>query len=488
MSNYNQDNNSDTAFENFYSLSQLFQRQKECFAQYPYSKYSERIAILKLLRKVIVDNRDQIIASINQDFGCRPSFETEALELLPSIASIDYAIKNLSKYMRLRRHKTSIWFWPSQSYVFPVPKGVVGIIVPWNYPLFLTIAPLVSAFAAGNRVMLKLSEHVPATSKLLSDLFTKNFLESKLIVILGDSKIAAEFSALPFDHLLFTGSTEVGKQVMQSASNNLTPVTLELGGKSPAIFVPNDFKQSYVDKIWLGKIMNAGQTCIAPDYIWLPRGNSESLLTSSQLAVSKKSIDYNSTDYCSIINKENYDRLLNLIKLAVEKGAQWRPLANNGKNWHSVEKKGEKNIYKISPGLLLNANHTMEIMQQEIFGPVLPVMEYDTIEQLLSIMQIIPRPLAVYLFTNNKKIQKDFIEKTISGALILNTTIVHAAQEDLPFGGIGQSGMGSYRGKYGFETFSMLKPVYKQFCLDMFYKIYPPIKLWHKKILKFISS
>lgn len=469
------------------NLKELFNHQKECHIQQPYSDYAQRIKILKLLRKVVVNNKDKIITAINKDFGCRPAYETEVLEIFPSLESIDFAIKNLFNYMKPRKHETSKWFWPSKAYVFPVPKGVVGIISPWNYPLFLTIAPLVAAFSAGNRVMIKLSEYAPNISDVLYELLSTNFIDSKLVIVRGDAHLAAEFSSLPFDHLFFTGSSEIGKKVMAAASSNLTPVTLELGGKSPAILVPEEINQHYLNKIWTGKIMNAGQTCIAPDYIWLPRDKKTDLkyqskiIEYSKIAVSKIIDDFLSKDYCSIANKSSYDRILSLIDKAVKQGAIWYPLASNN-IWHSAD----NGVYKISPGLLLNANHTMQIMQEEIFGPVMPVMCYDNIKELLTIMQVVPRPLAMYLFTKNKDIREDFLKNTISGALSYNATVIHAAQESLPFGGAGQSGMGIYRGRYGFDTFSALRPVFKQSRLDIFSKFYPPRAGWQKMLLKFM--
>jgi len=465
-------------------LEKLFFQQKECFIQQLYPDYASRIRVLTTLRKLIIDNQELIVKSVNQDFGCRPEFETQVLEIFPCLQSIDYAIKNLKKWLKPRRHSTSIWFWPSKCFVKAQPKGVVGIISPWNYPLLLTIAPLVSALAAGNRVMLKLSEHTPKTSELLVNLFTENFMPSKVIALTGDASVGTEFSKLDFDHLFFTGATAVGKKVMLAASEKLTPVTLELGGKSPVIILEDEMKQHYINRVWAGKIINSGQTCIAPDYLWLPRGDADKLLELSKKAIENKfkllSID---KDYCSIINKQNYNRILELIKEAESKGGKWQPLIkfSNG-SWHC----SENNIYKIAPGLIINADHTMQIMQEEIFGPVLPVMEYDTVDQLLISLKITPRPLAMYLFTHNKKVINKFISNTISGALSVNNTVIYAAQESLPFGGVGDSGIGEYRGQYGFDTFSILKPVFKQSKFDLFSKFYPPKKSWQVKLLNFM--
>lgn len=468
---------------NLERLNTIFLQQKECWIKYPNPDYKSRINNLKRLKNLLLTNQQQIIQAINQDFGCRSASETKVLEIFPSIEAINYAIKNLKTWMKPRKVKTSIWFWPSKSYIYPQSKGVVGIISPWNYPLFITIAPLVCAIAAGNRVMLKLSEHSTHTSSLIKDLFAKIFVDSKVSVVLGNADIAAAFSSLPFDHLLYTGSTAIGKQVMRAASDNLTPVTLELGGKSPVVLLKNEINYNFINKIWFGKVINSGQTCLAPDYVWMPRVENyrvEFLKYSKQVINTR----FNNIDqYTSIINKSNYDRILKLIKDAIAKGGIFEPLIKFSNNdWHT----DENNIYKIAPGIIFNVSHTMDIMQEEIFGPVLPIIEYDTIEQLLFSLQIVPKALAIYIFSNNKKIINKLLDNTTSGAFSINATIIHAAQEALPFGGLGNSGMGVYRGKSGFDTFSVLKPVYKQSKVDMFSMFYPPVRNWQKKLLNYM--
>ncbi len=460
---------------NIADLQNLFRLEREAFNLNFYPGYAERINKLKTLRNIIINNQSVIVSAINQDFGCRPSHETQTLEIFPCLEAIDYAIVHLKKWLKPRKHKTLKWFWPSKSFVFPTPLGVVGIISPWNYPLFLTIAPLIAALAAGNRVMIKMSETVPAFSMLL-----KNLLDDGIAkVIIGDAKVANQFSKLPFDHLLFTGSTAIGKKIMEAASVNLTRLTLELGGKSPALICPNELKIDYVNKIWLGKVINAGQTCIAPDYILLPKGLANILLSQSLACHQISALNIGSDSYCSIINEANYNRLLNLIEDAVQKGAIWHPLKHENNTWHSKD----KNIYKISPGLLFNVNSTMAVMQEEIFGPILPVMEYDNLEFLLRNMSFKSTPLALYVFTEDSRLVHNLLCLTHSGALGINATVVHAAQEDLPFGGLGNSGFGCYRGEYGFETFSHLKPVYKHSKYNIFSKFYPPLKRWQKLIL-----
>ena len=460
-------------------LTAIFIHQKECFVQYPYAEYEQRMKSLQVLYDFVRDYQKEICIAINKDFGSRSHNETLTLEIFPSLECIKYAKKHLKSWMMPRKHSISKWFFPSKCWVMPQPKGVVGIISPWNYPLFLVIAPLVAALAAGNRVMLKLSEHTPNCSQLLKEKFAELFVYSKVAVITGDAKLGIKFSELVFDHLFFTGSTAVGKKVYQAASNNLVPVTLELGGKSPAILLENEIKKEFIERILIGKLINSGQTCIAPDYVWIPQGNNEILLNLSRKIIKNKLTNILDSNYCSIINKENYDRIIYLVREAITKGAVWHPLVEP---WFSEQDE----VYKIAPGLLLNANHTMAVMQQEIFGPVIPVMEYNTFGDILRIMQIIPRPLASYIFSHDKVKQKLMIKNTISGALVINNTIVHAAQESLPFGGIGTSGIGSYRGRYGFDTFSMLKPVFKQSKLDIFSKFYPPIKRWQKLLLKYM--
>lgn len=463
-------------------INKLFTQQKDCFAQQPWSDYAQRIKIITRIRDIILDNQNDICRAVSVDFGNRPWHETNVLEIFPILEHIKFTLKNLKSWMKPRKHKASKWFWPSSCWLQAQPLGVVGIIAPWNYPVFLSIIPMIAALAAGNRVMLKLSEYTPQTSELLQSLFANEFSESKLTVITGGAEIASQFSQLPFDHLFFTGSTETGRKVALAASQNLTPVTLELGGKSPVVLVVGEMDRKYIDRIWLAKLINAGQTCIAPDYIWLPRGQQDHLYKISRQVLEQRFSGLESDDYTGIINKANYDRIIGLIDEAVSKGAIWRPFTDNITQWHS----NKNNIYKISPGLLLNTNHSMAIMQQEIFGPVLPVMEYDTFEELLSIMQVVPRPLAVYLFSCDKEKQQLFTQKTISGSLSFNAALVHAAQETLPFGGVGPSGMGCYRGQYGFDTFSMLKPIYKQSKLEIFSRFYPPKRRWQKALLKFM--
>lgn len=457
-------------------LSAIFNQQRDCYVLQPNTDYKARINELKTVYQIIKDNTGEICKAINTDFGNRPDTETKVLEIFPVLEAIKFSIRNLKSWMKPKKHRTSKWFWPSKCYVSPQPLGVIGIISPWNYPLFLSILPLVAALAAGNRVMMKLSEHTPNISQLLKRLLEQKFSSSKLAVILGESEVAKEFSQLPFDHLFFTGSTATGMNVAKAAAENLTPVTLELGGKSPCVLVEDEIREDYVDRIWLGKLLNSGQTCIAPDYIWLPRGQGEILWQHSKKSLHKRFDKLSSNDYCSIINKQNYDRILKLVDDAVNHGAIFKSVVSD---WHSCD----NGVYKIAPVLLLNVNHSMEIMQQEIFGPVLPVMEYDTIDELQQILRVTPRPLALYLLSNKKQIQQLFTNNTISGALNINSTVVHAAQESLPFGGVGDSGMGAYRGKYGFTTFSRMKPIYKQSRLEIFTKFYPPVKKWQNFLL-----
>jgi coniferyl-aldehyde dehydrogenase len=460
-------------------LINILRQQKECFHEDSFPSYEKRIRVLTSLYYMLIKHQDALCEAINQDFGTRPVYETKVLEIFPSLELIKYNIKHLKKWMRPRKHKTSVWFWPSKCWVMPQPLGVIGIISPWNYPLLLTIAPLAAALAAGNRVMLKTSEHTPRFSTLIKQLLSELFMSNKLVIIEGDATVGAQFSRLEFDHLFFTGSTCVGKKVYSAASVNLTPVTLELGGKSPAILFEKEINLEFVERVWLSKIINAGQTCIAPDYIWLPQGSSEHLLALSQKIMATRFTDLKSLNYCSIINKTNYDRIISLVADAISKGAKWVPFHEP---WHSAD----NDNYRIAPGLLLNVNHTMQVMQEEIFGPIMPVMEYEEFDHIIKIMKLIPKPLVIYLFSYQEQKQQQFITDTISGALCINNAIVHAAQESLPFGGVGESGMGRYRGQYGFDTFSMLKPIFKQSKIDIFTKFYPPITSWRKYLLNFM--
>nr|WP_238264384.1 coniferyl aldehyde dehydrogenase [Cupriavidus pauculus] len=409
---------------------------------------------LRRLKALVRDNHDAIAAAISADFTNRPRQETALLEVFPSLSGIDDALRHGKRWMRTRRVATGLWFKPGKSRLIPQPLGVVGIVVPWNYPLYLTIGPLTGALAAGNRAMVKLSEYTPRFSELFARLVQGTFAPDEVAVINGDAEVAATFSALPFDHLLFTGSTSVGHHVMKAAAANLTPVTLELGGKSPAIVGPGaDFDRA-VERILVGKLLNAGQTCIAPDYVLVPAGQQDRFVDAARRVAARLYPDIaRNADYTSIISPRHFDRLVSMVDAAEAAGATVVPL---------TDASPDAAARRLPPVLLTGAPDDVRAMQEEIFGPVLPVVAYRDIDDAIGFVNARPRPLALYVFDRGSDVVDHVMRQTVAGGVTVNDTLFHIAQDGLPFGGVGPSGMGDYHGEAGFETFSKLKPVFYQ--------------------------
>jgi coniferyl-aldehyde dehydrogenase len=447
----------------FNELEQLFNNQRRAFAANPMPLAGQRLQWLKTLRTLLSDERQALVDAINSDFSHRSADETLLAELMPSLLGIQYASKHLKKWMKPSRRHVGMAFQPASAKVIYQPLGVVGVIVPWNYPLFLAIGPLVGALSAGNRVMLKLSESTPATGQLLKRLFAKVFPEDLVTVVLGEAEVGMAFSTLPFDHLLFTGASSIGKHVMRAAAENLTPVTLELGGKSPAI-VSNDVPlKDAAERIAFGKTLNAGQTCVAPDYVLVPEDRVDGFVDAYRKAVQKfypTLID--NPDYTAIINERQLARLNRYLHDASSKGARVIPLFEQGQG------------RRMPFSLLLNVNDDMTVMQDEIFGPLLPIVPYSRIDQAFAYINQRPRPLALYYFGYNKAEQQRVLEQTHSGGVCLNDTLMHVAQDDMPFGGVGPSGMGHYHGHEGFLTFSKAKGVFIKQRFNAARLIYPP--------------
>lgn len=437
----------------FEQLDRVFDIQKQDFARSPYPDARERIDNLKLLKTVMLDNRDRIAEAISADFGCRSRTETLMVEMLVAVQGIDYAISRLRRWMRPSRRHVGLLFKTTSARVVYQPKGVVGIMVPWNYPLFLAVGPAIYALAAGNRVMIKMSESTPRTGALLEELVDRAFPEQMLSVINGGPDVAAAFSAKAFDHLLFTGSTAVGRLVMEAAARNLTPVTLELGGKSPTIIGPECPMGMAADRLTFTKAINAGQTCVAPDYVMVPLGREDAFV---QAVTERFSGMYrslaNNDDYTSIINQRQYERLRGLLDDAREKGARLVEVNPAGE---ALEESGRK----LPLYLVLGADDSMQVMQEEIFGPILPVVGYRDLDSALDFVNRRPRPLALYYFGDDPAARKTVLERTHSGGVCFNDAIFHVAIDDMPFGGIGPSGMGAYHGREGFLTFSHAKAV-----------------------------
>ena len=432
---------------------------------------------VEMLKKYNVE----ILDAIQEDFGNRDSKAGFMSEIMSTIGSINYAKENVKKWMKDEKRKsnssqpfaikTVMSLLGAKSWIKYQPLGTVGVISPWNFPINLVLAPLGTIFAAGNRVMIKPSEFTPVTSDLTEKMFSEFFDVSEAAVFTGGPDVAAAFSALSFDHLLFTGSTQTGKLVMKSASENLVPVTLELGGKSPVIVDENADLKNTATKVMRGKTMNAGQICLAPDYVMVPKGKSEDFVKESETAVKSmyENLKYNQS-YTSVINEKHYDRLNSLLEDAKEKGADIRVINPADEDFSQQE------VHKIPPTLVLNPTDDMDIMKEEIFGPLLPVKEYEDFQETIGYVNSKDRPLGLYYFGNDKKRENDVLNNTISGGVTLNDVIWHIGQEDIPFGGVGPSGQGNYHGFDGFKNFSHAKAIYKQFSIDLLAPMMPPYK------------
>jgi len=422
------------------SIDLVFQEQKNTFRQCPYPSASQRIDNLKRLRAAFLKHQDSLISALNEDFGCRSADDSKMGDFMPTLMSIDYAIKHVKKWMKSSKRHVGALFRPAKAYVMYQPLGVIGIIAPWNYPLYLSIGPLATALAAGNSAMIKMSEFTPKTNQVLEVMLSELFESGQVAMFGGGPSVASHFSNKAFDHLLFTGSTRVGKLVMSAAAKNLTPVTLELGGKSPTL-IDNDIDmKDAVSRFILGKTLNAGQTCVAPDYILCPSQRVEELIQACQHWFNKMypTIEHND-DYTSIINDGQLNRLNEWLNDAKEKGANVITL---GKETLAQCLK----VGKMPLTLLTNVSSNMTLMQEEVFGPLLPIISYEDIDQALDFINGRDRPLALYICSHNPMLQKQILQQTHAGGVCINDAAMHVAQEDLPFGGVGPSGMGHYHG------------------------------------------
>lgn len=455
-------------------LQHTFSNLKHLFALHPYPALAQRQAALLALKEALWHEQEALCQAISQDFGHRSANETKLLEILPVLQGIRYQLKNLKRWMKPEKRKVNWLFQPAKNYIFYQPVGVVGIIVPWNYPLFLSLSPLITAIAAGNKVMLKLSEYTPATNQIIRRLLATSLGEQVAVVFEGEADIAAEFSALPFDHLLFTGSTATGRKVMQAAAANLTPVTLELGGKSPMLLAADADLASSCERLLFGKTANAGQTCVAPDYLLLPEHLKQDFTQSMQAAFSRFYPDFNNQqDYSAIINQAHWQRLQNALQQAQQQGADiisCAPVSINGR---------PEQQRKMPLQLVFNPPTECELLQQEVFGPVLPVITYQHTDEAIAYIKQQPRPLALYLMSYDKQLQQQVLSQVHAGGICLNDSLMHVAQHDLPFGGTGPSGMGSYHGIEGFKTFSHAKAVHHKYRFSSGWLVYPH---WRRKL------
>ncbi|MCJ8323307.1 MAG: coniferyl aldehyde dehydrogenase [Rhizobiales bacterium] len=456
----------------------VFKIQQAAFAASLPPSFAARMGILNKLYVVFKAAEADMITAVSADFGHRSAFETRMTETSFILADIKHTRKKLKRWMATKRRPVALHFWPGKAYVEYQPKGVVGIISPWNYPLHLAFVPLIAAIAAGNRVMLKPSEFTPHTNKVITKILAEVFDAEQVAVIEGDAEIAAAFSALPFDHLFFTGSGAVGKLVMQAAAKNLTPITLELGGKSPAIIGKNYNIAKAAERIMVGKLLNAGQTCIAPDYVLVPEAKRTELAQALIAAGERLYPDImHGGDYTSIINRQQYERLHGLLHDAVERGALLYKLFE-----------ADDDGRKMMPAVLDDVEPDMKVMQEEIFGPILPIIGYEKLDDAISFVNSGDKPLAAYYFSHDDEDELPRLSQNIlCGGVTINDTIYHFAQNELPLGGIGASGMGHYHGHDGFKTFSHAKGVFKQARFNGFGLLKPPYSKLAKAIVDWVS-
>ena len=449
-------------------LRQAFARMRSAFhADMAPTLAIRRDRLARVARMTRRHARD-IIEAVSADFGHRSPHETLIADLLAVDEAIKHARHHLASWMRPQRIATAMMYRPGYNRLIAQPLGVVGVVAPWNYPYQLSMLPAVAALAAGNRVMIKPSELAPRTAELMARIVRESFGEDELAVFPGDAETGKAFVELPFDHLFFTGSTAVGRIVAQAAAKNLTPVTLELGGKSPVIVDADSGFESIAPTIAIGKLFNAGQTCIAPDYALVPRARADEFVAAMTRAIGSlyPTLAGNS-DYTSIVNERHYARLAGLLADARSRGARIVEV-------NAAGEKLDPSARKLAPALILDAGDEAAVMREEIFGPLLPVVAYDSLDDAIDFVNRRDRPLALYWFGSNAARRDRVLRGTIAGGVTVNGCLTHFAQEAQPFGGVGASGTGSYHGVYGFRAFSKEKPVYYQGRLGIMPLLMPP--------------
>ncbi|BBS87971.1 coniferyl aldehyde dehydrogenase [Aeromonas media] len=458
-----------------FSLPEQLVRLKQACQAQPMPSLAQRRSRLTALKSALLAHKQALCDALALDYGQRSDYDSLVADILPCVMQINYSLKRLKGWMKPARRHPGLLLAPARVEVHYQPLGVVGIMVPWNFPVMLSLGPLIGAIAAGNRAMIKLSEFTPHTNAALRTLLEAVFDDDEVVLIEGDAGLAAAFSTLPFDHLLFTGSTAVGRQVMAAAAPQLTPLTLELGGKSPCLIAPDMSLALAVERMIFGKSLNAGQICVAPDYVLLPRGQEQGFIEAYQTHFRRlypKGLD--SPDYGSIINEAQYERLTAWLAEAKQAGAQVHPCASPAR---------DDGARRLVPHLLTEVPGHCQLMQQEIFGPLLPLVPYDSIEEAIAYVAARPRPLALYLMSLDPALQHRLIRETHAGGMAINECLFQVAADDAPFGGIGPSGMGHYHGYEGFLTFSKAKTVLRRGRFSTGSLIHPPYRRWYQRLM-----
>ena len=448
-------------------LNESLDNQRSAYLENPVSDYSQRKKDLLTLKKMLNENKHEIAKAISQDYGNRSQHETLLLEIFSSIDGINHSLKKLKKWMKVQRRHVDLIVYPgAKNRVIPQSLGVIGMIVPWNFPINLSFVPLTSIFAAGNSAMVKMSENSIALTRLMQKISPNYFPKEKLEWVEETGGVGIEFSKLPFDKILFTGSGDTGRAVMKVASENLTPVVLELGGKSPAIIDPEYPMEKAVERIMYVKQLNAGQICTAVDYVFVHESQQQVFVEKAKNYVAQHCPDIENVDYTSIIDDVSFKRLEASLLDAETKGATLVSL--------SAKQASNLETRKIPLHLVLNPTEEMDILKREIFGPILPVITYKEPEEVVSYINNRDQPLALYPFTKNKNLAQHYIDRIMSGGVSVNDALFHVGQHDLPFGGVGPSGMGHYHGYEGFASFSKLRPVFYQANISFIKYLAPP--------------
>jgi len=458
--------------------------QRQAFKNESIVSFETRIDRLDRCINLIVENQQAIYAAVDQDFGGRCKSLTAMMDLYTSVSTLKNVKKHLKKWMRVEKRKSPfpMNILGARSEIHYQPKGVVGIMSPWNIPVNALFSPLADIFGAGNRAMLKPSESNPATAELMQSLFARYFSSDEVTVICGGVAESVAFSELPFDHIIFTGAGSIGKHVLQAAAKNLVPVTLELGGKSPAVVSKKAKLQDAAEKIITGKALNSGQVCLSPDYCFVPTDKLDKFVEICKETIAEQyPTVMDNPDYVSIINERHYDRLMSFLDDARDKGATIIPLAPEGERWD------ERSKHRMPIQLIINPSDDMLVMQEELFGPILCIKSYDQLDNCIAEINSREHPLALYYFGQDKAEQARLIAETTSGGMSINDIAVHFACDDLPFGGIGPSGMGHYHGHEGFKTFSHAKSVFKQGRINLA-KLAGTLPPYGERIAKMIPS
>ncbi|MGN6516091.1 MAG: coniferyl aldehyde dehydrogenase [Rhizomicrobium sp.] len=464
-------------------MRQVLERQKQAHIKDGPPSAEKRIEWIDRAINLLVSHKDEIADALREDFGHRSVDASLFTDVSGSIGPLKHAKANLKTWMKREKRKVEpalLGLFGARAWIDYQPKGTIGVISPWNFPFNLTFTPLAGIFAAGNRAMIKPSEFTPRSSDLMERMFKSAYDDTEVAVFTGGPDVGAAFSKLPFDHLLFTGATSIAYHVMKAAAENLVPLTLELGGKSPVIVGETADMDLTAKRVMMGKTLNAGQICLAPDYVMVPRDKAKDFVSAAGNAVQAMFPTLKENpDYTSVINQRHYDRLMGYLDDARAKGAEIVELNPARENFT------QQPFHKIPPTIVLNPTDDMKIMKDEIFGPLLPVKTYDKVEEAIGYVNDHPRPLGRYYFGSDQTEQDRVLTRTTSGGVSVNDTIMHVSMEDLPFGGVGPSGMGAYHGHDGFKTFSHAKSVFKQVNKDLTAMVRPP---YGEKIQKMLAG